>query len=179
MATEPNFQLTTKDHAILQAMLERHDSTRGPFARLLERKLRSSAICFRDDIPADVVTLNTRFSYRVDGQPTGPHLLVQGEVDDLPDYAVSIHTIRGLALLGLAERASITVELGRDIAEELCVEHVLSQPEAEARPRATAHRLARGNGAGQAPNVVSFPMKPAPAAAFPLTDDDDPGPQAA
>ena len=179
MATEPLFQLKTRDHAILQAMLERHGGARGPFARLLERKVRTSAICFRDDIPADVVTLDTRLSYRVNGRPAGPHVIVQGEVDDLPDHAVSIRTIRGLALLGLSERACITVDLGRDVAEELCVEHILSQPEAEARLRATAHQLARGEEAGRTPNIVSFPRRPAPAAAFSPPDDDDPGPQAA
>lgn len=179
MVTEPHFQLTTKDHAVLQAMLERYRGPHGPFLQLLERKVRSSAIYFRDDIPPGVVTLNTRLTYRVDGRLCGPHLIVQSEGGDLPDYALSVHTLRGLALLGLAERGSVIVPLGQNIAEELRVEDVLSQPEAEARLRETTRGLAQGDSAGRTQNVVSFMRKPAPAPFRPGPDDDDPGPRAA
>lgn len=179
MVTEPHFQLTTKDHAILQTMLERHRGPCGPFVQLLEQKVRASTIYFRDDIPPGVVTLNSRLTYWVNGVLTGPHLIVQSVGEDLPDYAVSIHTIRGLALLGLAERASITVALGQDEVEELRVEDVLSQPEAEARVREIARWPSQGE-SGPGANVVSFLRKQAPMAhSHPAPEDDDPGPQAA
>lgn len=180
MVTEPHFQLTTKDHAVLQSMLERHRGPYGPFAQLLDRKVRSSAIYFRDDIPPGVVTLNSRLTYQVNGRLCGPHLIVQSEGDNLPDYALSIHTIRGLALLGLAERGSISVSIGEDMAEEIRVEDVLFQPEAEARLHETTRALAQGDSAGRTQNVVSFLRKPAPAPTRrPRPDDDDPGPRAA
>lgn len=182
MVTEPHCQLTTKDHAILQAMLERHRGPHGPFIQLLERKVRSSAIYFRDDIPPGVVTLNTRLTYRVNGVLTGPHLVVQSEGQDLPEYALSIHTIRGLALLGLAERATVAVPLGHDVVEELRVEDVLSQPEAEVRSRETARGIVQGDSAGRTGNVVSFLRKPARmefSGPSLHPDDDDPGPRAA
>lgn len=180
MVTEPHYQLTTKDHAILQGMLERHRGPHGPFIQLLGRKLRSSAIYFRDDIPPGVVTLDTRLTYRVNGVLTGPHLIVQDEGDDLPDYALSIRTLRGLALLGLAERATVTVQLGHNVMEELRIEDVLSQPEAELRTRETARGLVQGDSAGRTGNVVSFQRKPALMAySGSSPDDDDPGPRAA
>lgn len=180
MVTEPHFQLTTKDHAILQAMLERYRGPYGPFVQLLEQKIRSSAIYFRDDIPPGVVTLNSRLTYWVNGVLIDPHLIVQSEGDDLPDYALSIHTIRGLALLGLAERNSVTIALEQDEVEDLRVEDVLSQPEAEARVREIARWPFQGESGSPGANVVSFLRKPVPMAHLHRDpEDDDPGPQAA
>jgi regulator of nucleoside diphosphate kinase len=128
MATEPHFQLTTKDHAVLQAILERHRGPRGPYVQLLERKVRDSSIYFREDIPPGVVTLDTRLTYFVDGTRTGPHLIVQSTGADLAPFALSIHTIRGLALLGMAEQSTITLDLGEGVQEVLRVEDVVFQP---------------------------------------------------
>src|SRR5690606_34609989 len=102
MVTEPHCQLTTRDHAILQSMLERYRGPRGPYLQLLERKVRDSSICFRADVPPDVVTIDTRLVYLVDGIRKGPHQLVHGDgAESLPPFALSIRTVRGLALLGL------------------------------------------------------------------------------
>lgn len=178
MVTEPRFLLTTKDHAILQALHEQQRGPHGPFQQLLGRKLRSSAIAFSGDIPPGVVTLGSRITYRVDGRLLGPHVLVQSEAAGLPDFAVSIHTLRGLALLGLAERGALTLDLGNGAVEELRVEDVLSQPEAEARLRDAA-RTRPGVGGGEG-TIVSFRQKVAHLAPYPSDpDDDDPGPRAA
>lgn len=181
MVTEPQFQLTTKDHAILQAMLERYRGPRGPYTLLLERKVRDSAIFFRDDIPPGVVTLNTSLTYLVDGKLTGPQVIVQSEATDLPPLALSIHTLHGLALLGLGEGSSISVDFSEGVRKILTVKDVLSQPEAQARATQAAGGIVQGDSAGRTQNVVSFPSRRA-AAGFPASpnhDDDDPGPQAA
>lgn len=179
MVTEPHFQLTTKDHAILQTLLERYRGPRGPYVALLERKVRDSAICFSDDIPPGVVTLNSRFTCFVNGTATGPHLLVQGDAGDLPPPALSITTLRGLALLGLAERSSIMIETENGAPETLVVDDVLSQPEAEARMSETVKGVVQGDSAGRTENILSFrPRASAPRHA-PAPDDDDPGPRAA
>lgn len=180
MATDPHVQLTTKDHAILQTMLERYRGPSGPYLHLLERKTRDSAIYFRDDIPPGVVTLNTRLTYFVDGVRSGPHLVVQSEAGDLPPFALSIHTLRGLALLGMAERGTITIDLGAGMHETLRVEDVLFQPEADARINETAKGLVQGDSADRTRTIVS--LRRASHRAFGLDrnpDDDDPGPRAA
>lgn len=164
MATEPLFQLTTRDHAILEAMLERHRGPHGPFARLLERKLRASAIAFREDIPPGVVTLGSRVGYLVDGRPAGPHLLVEDDADAAAGHALSIRTIRGLALLGLSVRAEIVVDLGEDVSETLRVEAVAQPPAPENTPENTTVVRFRPRAA--------MPRHPGP-------EDDDPGPRAA
>ena len=172
MIIEAESQLTTKDHAILQTMLERYRGPHGPYLTLLEKKVRDSTIYFRDDIPPGVVTVNTRLTYRVGDVSVGPQLIVQSETNDLPPFALSIHTITGLALLGLAERRPVTIALGADDEETLQVEAILSQPEAEARLRERTADSPR-----QPQNVVSFPAR-RPQPVF-EPDDDDPGPRAA
>lgn len=178
MVTEPRFLLTTKDHAILQAMYDQHHGPHGPYEQLLGRKLRASAIAFSDDLPPGVVTLGSRFSYRVNGTLVGPQVLIQGEAANLPDFAISVHSLRGLALLGLAERSALVLDLGNGNTEELRVEDVLSQPDSGVGRRDVVG-TAKDPGGGDA-NVVSFRRKAAhsaPSGSGP--DDDDPGPRAA
>ncbi|MGS1095499.1 transcription elongation factor GreAB [Aquamicrobium terrae] len=166
MVTDPHFQLTTRDHAILQAMLEQHSGPYDAWVTLLERKVRESTLYFRDDIPPGVVTLGTKLTYLVDGVVIGPHVVVQDADGDISG-ALSLRSLRGLALLGLAERAALRIETGAGGAETVQVHEVLSQPEAEARAAARPVQ-----------NVVSFrPRRAGPAIGF--DPDDDPGPSAA
>ena len=160
MVTEPRFQLTTRDHAVLQALLDDYEGPHGPYSLLLGQKLRACAIAFSDDIGADVVTLGARVAYTVNGAPAGPHRLVQDDAHDLPHDTVSIRTMRGLALIGLCEGAAVTVDLGNGAIEELAIGRVLPEPEA--------------GGA----TVVSFRPRNA-AAPVSGPEDDDPGPRAA
>ena len=103
----PISRITTKDIAILETMLSRYNGSCRHFAALLRRKVDSSAIYLRDDIPPDTVTLNSSVAYSVGTTVAGPHLVVQGEIEDLPAFAVSIHSLRGLALLGMSEGESV------------------------------------------------------------------------
>lgn len=172
MVTEPHFQLTTRDHAILQAMLERHGGPHDAFVSLLERKVRESTLYFRDDIPPNVVTLTTRLVYLLDRTQCGPQTIVQEAAAEKPGM-LSLRTVRGLALLGLAEGAVFRVETGEGSAELLQVHEILSQPEAQARAAARREH-----------NVVSFRPRRATPVAGPgpgvdFDPDDDPGPSAA
>lgn len=183
MATEPRFHLTTRDHAILQALFDAHRGPHGPYLLLLEQKLRGSALAFSDDIPADVATLGSRIAYTVDGVPAGPHELVEGEVPGHAEDGLSMRTLRGLALLGLSEGNAVVIDLGERARETLRVVEVLSQPEAAARGKAAAPNAnapgADAAGKGGAA-VVSFrPRAARPAFPDPAPDDDDPGPRAA
>lgn len=190
MATEPRSHLTTRDHVALQALLDAYDGPHGPYAQLLEQKLRESAVSFSDDIAATIVTLGSSLIYTVDGRISGPHVLVDGDVDgDVGADAeasrqghrmLSIRTLRGLALLGLAEGDAVAVDLGEGASEELVVRQVLSQPEAEARHRTPAPSRIAAADPGSASTVVSFrPKPPRQTFADPGPDDDDPGPRAA
>lgn len=178
MVTEPHFQLTTKDHAVLQEILERYRKPHGPYLALLERKVRDSVIYFGDDIPPGVITLDSQATYFVNGVRNGPHLIFRGDEGDERPAGVSILTLRGLALLGLAEGGSIVIDHDAATSETLVVEDVISQPEAEARMNETAKGLIQGDSAGRTGNIVSF-RRPVQPAFTTNSDDDDPGPHAA
>lgn len=174
MVTEPQFQLTTRDHAFLQAMLDQHRGPHDAFVRLLDRKLRASAIMFSDDIPPGVVTLGSRVAYRIDGAPAGPHVLVEEQTAGNAGEALSIRAMHGLALLGLAEGASVAIDSGGGVMQTLQVETVLSQPEAQARMRRNERRDERETSG----SVLHFRPRMT-ASRHPGPDDDDPGPRAA
>jgi regulator of nucleoside diphosphate kinase len=167
----PISRITTKDIAILETMLSRYNGSCRHFAALLRRKVDSSAIYLRDDIPPDTVTLNSSVTYTVGTTVAGPHLVVQGEIEDLPAFAVSIHSLRGLALLGMSEGESVDVPVSDTESERLYVDRVLSQPEAEANLA-----LRRPAGPLHASNVLPLRMRRSGRDA---PDGDDPGPQAA
>ncbi|CAN7273960.1 transcription elongation factor GreAB [Rhizobium sp. LjRoot30] len=177
MQRETFFQLTTKDVDILTALLDRSPEDHA-YLRLLRNKLNFSTICFRDDVPSDVVTLNSRLCYSINGRPHGPHILVQSEGDDLPAFAISIHTMRGLALLGLAVGEVTTIAYANGRHETLAVEELMHQPEVALR--LGKHRsLDPAAELGQS-GVVWF--RPKNQRAFVPDNDsdgDDPGPQAA
>ncbi|MGE0502222.1 MAG: nucleoside-diphosphate kinase [Rhizobiaceae bacterium] len=126
--------LTSKDYFILQAILDRGEIDPA-LVPPLRRKLASAAVVLRDDVPADVVTINSRIAYSVDGGACRSRLLVQGQGPDFPSFALSIRTPRGLALLGRAEGQAALIALGDGAYERLRVERLFHQPEADIRAR--------------------------------------------
>ena len=181
MSNEPYCQLTTKDLSVIEVMLDRRNDRDGPLAALIQRKLDAAIVVFRDDIPPKVVTLNSRVAYRVDHGILKEHLIVQSAGADFPDFALSIHTLRGLGLLGLAEGQSITIDAYDGGEETLLVESVIFQPEAGFRDRER-----RVIGPFQPSDGIPYSVGKAvslrlkrPPALVPDADDDDLGPQAA
>lgn len=170
MHTEFEFRLTARSASVLTAMLDHAAAAQPAFTALLRRKLGRSSICFGSDIPQDVVTLNSHVLYTVDGELAGPHLIVSSEGDDFPDYALSIHEIRGLALLGLREGQSITVEEDDDAPTMLSVVKVGFQSESTEIPRLRTTAASNSR-------VVAFRGRtPGAGSRF---EPDDPGPRAA
>lgn len=175
MSTNPYCQLTTKDHTILETMLERCGDRDSKLAALLRQKLKAAAVVFRDDIPPKVVTLNSRVAYRIDDGPVRTQLIVQGEGSDFPHFALSIYTLHGLALLGLAERQSIVIERADGGDETIFVEQIVFQPESNFRGRERQM-------SNPISNIARLQFRRAPqsgSATAMAPDDDDPGPQAA
>ena len=169
MSTNFDFRLTARAASVLTAMLEHAPAARPSFAALLRSKLNHSSICFASDIPSGVVTLNSHVLYTVDGQNAGPHLIVPTEGDDFPDYALSIHELRGLALLGLTEGQSITIEEENGKKTTLTVVRVGYRPDSIAWAGDPPPALVQ-------PQVVQFRPRPSQAPSF---EPDDPGPRAA
>jgi regulator of nucleoside diphosphate kinase len=162
-------RLTTKDYAVLETMLERSREPCGAHATLLRRKLAGADIRLNEDIPADVVTINSRAAFRVNDAPAETRIVAQAPIDGLVGMLLPVTTLRGLALLGLAEGESIMIG-----ADKLSVVEVAYQPEA-------AHREALRLRMPRAKPVLRL-VHSAPELAFGvgrLDASDDPGPSAA
>lgn len=173
MSREAFCQLTAGDLNILMSMLDETGHTKS-FTILLREKLNYASVFFREDIPENIVTLDTQVAYTVNGVRTGPHLLVRNAASRPANSAISVRTMRGLALLGLAvgERTEILGEDGWP--ETLAVERIVFQPESEACLKQTSTEPVQL--IDHAPQVVNFRPQPRKVA---IPYDDDPGPSAA
>lgn len=119
--------LTAKDHCVLETILDHFARMplKADYAAFLRRKLAQAVIVLRDDIPPDVVTLNSRIVYAINDETRGQVLLVQREGDDFPSFALSLYDMKGLALIGLSEGGSADLPNG----DRLTLVSVLHQPE--------------------------------------------------
>ena len=134
MPTIDSCQLTTKDYTILEVMQERRPA-RDAFSAILQRKISSAVVMFREDVPANVVTLSTRVAYRVNDGPAETRIVAHDEMRGLVGMLLPITNPRGLALLGLAEGQSISIPTTDGGLETLTVHEVVYQPEAARRER--------------------------------------------
>lgn len=135
MSTTDSCQLTTKDYTILEVVRDRHPMRDETFWAILQRKISSAVVMFRDDIPANVVTLNSRVAYRVNDGPAETRIIAHDQMRGLVGMLLPITNLRGLALLGLAEGQSISIPTADGRAETLTVHEVVYQPEAARRER--------------------------------------------
>jgi regulator of nucleoside diphosphate kinase len=187
MPSTETFQLTTKDHTVLDVMRERSTGRDEIVAEILRRKLSRAVVLFGEDIPAEVVTLSSRVTYRVDGGPAETRIISPENMRGLVGLLLPIGHPRALALIGLAEGQSMTIPKPGGGTETLAVVQVVYQPEAarrerlepapKAAPRPPRHnsgflRLVHDADAGAGMPVESQPV-------FVDTGPDDPGPSAA
>src|SRR5690606_23778161 len=98
-------------------------------------KLSRAIIRFSEDIPADVVTLSSRVTYRVDDGPAETRIIAPDNMRGLIGLLLPICHPRALALIGLAEGQSMAIPRTDGGIETLSVVHVMYQPEAARRER--------------------------------------------
>ena len=174
--------LTTKDFTILEVMLDRSPDPAGAMTALLRRKLDTARVAFRDDVTSDVATLSSRISFSVDGDADS-RVLSHDRMSGPTGLFVPITTLRGLALLGLAEEETICI--ADDESAETCIrlERVLYQPEAARREKAAIAQAATPEMRRSSLRVISGPLatnqRKAYAGLVVSADGDDPGPTAA
>jgi regulator of nucleoside diphosphate kinase len=170
--------LTTKDVTILEgllATLESRAQGNTPIVSLLRRKLAHAQISFREDIAPCIATINSRVEFRVDNGPVQASILTLGGEYALPGATLSVSTLRGLALLGLTEGQSITIDRLDGRTEVLRLERILHQPEFARRAKAEA-KVVDGL---RYPNARAAWSQTKRRTSFYGPDDNDPGPSAA
>lgn len=176
-------QLTTKDFAIVRTMLDRLAWSGGPLVALLRRKLATAQVVFSNEADADVVTLNSRVVFSVDGGASYTRIVTQGTVEGMVGQTIPLTVPRGLALLGLRKGQSISVDVGRGDDETIEVQDILYQPEA-ARPGISSPPPALEAEERRFPVLVFSADRPSPLGAERKIrhisgNGDDPGPSAA
>jgi regulator of nucleoside diphosphate kinase len=134
-------QLTAGDVKVLMScLITMARETSSAFTVLLREKINHAEIFFKDDILPGIVTLDSRILYSVNGRIAGPQVLVRRSPESLPDYALSVHTLRKLALLGIAQGDTVDFLLEEGRLEVLQVEHV-EPPRLGRRPQLVRSRV--------------------------------------
>ncbi|MEZ5782228.1 MAG: nucleoside-diphosphate kinase [Rhizobiaceae bacterium] len=135
MSHDEAFQLTTKDHAILDVMRERAMG-RDPIAcEILRRKLSRATLMFGEDVAPTVVTLSSRVQFRVDDAPAETRIISPDNMRGLVGQCLPISSHRALALIGLSEGQSMTIPKSDGGEETITAVQVVYQPEAARRER--------------------------------------------
>jgi regulator of nucleoside diphosphate kinase len=173
--------LTTKDFTIVEVMRDRclgHDDALEP---ILKRKIESAIVMFRDDVPDDVATMSSRVTFSVNGRDPDTRIISPDKMTSMVGMFLPVTTLRGLALLGLAEGERFVFTNRDGVEERILLEKVDYQPEAARREKEALerHSLERAPGKPSLRLVRGAFDERAPL--VPVSPDgfDDPGPSAA
>jgi regulator of nucleoside diphosphate kinase len=126
-------QLVTRDFHILQSMLAERHGRNDPLEPLLREKLTAAKILLPHEVPPDVVTLYSRVRYRVGTQAPTTRVIIHDAAHEMVGATLPITHPRGLALLGLAERAAVTAPDAQGNPQPLYIDVIVYQPQAERR----------------------------------------------
>ncbi|MBB3660243.1 regulator of nucleoside diphosphate kinase [Rhizobium sp. BK650] len=167
--------LTTKDYTLLETI---HDD---PLVRdtallsLVRRKKASAIVLFREDLPEDVASVNSRVTFSVDGR-RDTRVLTTDRMTTPVGMLLPVDTLRGLALLGLREGQTIVIENVDGHLEAISLDAVNYQPErVMRRSRGFPVRM----GSGDKP-ILRLVQGVGPACSGrPPEEPEDPGPSAA
>lgn len=183
MSSSETFQLTTKDHAILEVMRERNVARDEIISEILRRKLSRAIIRFSEDIPADIVTLSSRVTYRIDDGPAETRILAPDNMRGLIGLLLPIGHPRALALIGLAEGQSMAIPRTDGGLETLTAVNVMYQPEAARRERLMQPLTGGPSATSRSRPALKLVHSSEGPTNFRAADDrvepDDPGPSAA
>jgi regulator of nucleoside diphosphate kinase len=173
--------LTTKDFTIIEVMRDRCLGQDDPLAPILKRKIGSTIVMFRDDVPDDVATMSSRVTFSVNGRDPDTRIISHDRMASTVGMFLPVTTLRGLALLGLSEGEHFVFTNSDGVEEQVLLEKVDYQPEAARREKEALER----HSMGRAPGKPSLRLvrgdfhDRAPLVAVSPGGFDDPGPSAA
>lgn len=168
--------LTTMDYMVLESMLERGGNAH---AGELRRKLASAVVVLPAEIDPEIVTLNCRVVFRLDGGAREERMLVAYPREHVTGLTLPVASPLGLALLGMKVGQHATVRRPDGKLEGLTVEQVIYQPEAHLRARRSDPARATASPRQQGSVTVVRLSPRARPRLVPTLGDDDPGPSAA
>ena len=172
--------LTTKDFTIIEVMRDRCLGQDDPLAPILKRKIESAIVMFRDDVPDDVATMSSRVTFSLNGRDPDTRIISHDRMTSVVGMFLPVTTLRGLALLGLAEGEQFVFTNSDGVEERILLEKVQYQPEAARREKEALERLAVPSPGRPSLRLVRGAFHDrAPLVAVSPDGFDDPGPSAA
>ncbi|QEE43443.1 nucleoside-diphosphate kinase (plasmid) [Rhizobium sp. WL3] len=175
-----NIILTTKDFTILEVLRDRHHDQTGLLLPLIRNKMERAIVVFREDLPGDIASINSRVRFRVAAGESDTRVISTGQTPGPVGMFLPITTLRGLALLGLREGQAVSLVNMNGVTEKIVLEKVEYQPEASRREREALGQEELM--AGQKPmlRVISGGLdRRNRLVCMPANGSDDPGPSAA
>ena len=134
--------LTTKDFTIVEVMRDRCLGQDDPLAPILKSKIESAIVMFRDDVPDDVATMSSRVTFSLNGRDPDTRIISHDRMTSVVGMFLPVTTLRGLALLGLAEGEQFVFTNSDGVEERILLEKVQYQPESARREKEALERLA-------------------------------------
>jgi regulator of nucleoside diphosphate kinase len=131
MTTSPAPQFTERDHAILFGLARQGGLHTAAYYELLHEKLRRAVIIPLERVEPDLATFGSLVRYRVDGGRPLEHKLLLVPRYGQEQHALSVKSLRGLALLGMREGHIFTGGSSGEQQEVMEIEMILFQPEAD------------------------------------------------
>ncbi|MCB1468477.1 MAG: nucleoside-diphosphate kinase [Rhizobiaceae bacterium] len=171
--------LTTKDHTILEVMLDRCANPASEMASLLRKKIRSAQIVFRDDVPPNVVTLSSRVTFSINGKPSDTRVIAHERMHHPVGLFLPLTTPRAVAMLGMLEGQAFRFPVEGGLSETIVVERILYQPEAARRERDAMPEVSRARPRPVLTVIEGARNRSPEAVGVRPNGFDDPGPSAA
>ena len=127
---KPKLTISSRDAERLEALLASSPNRAFPGRDDLEAELARADIVPPDEIPANVVTMNSRVRFRMESSQEAFYLtLVYPQEVDAKGGTISILAPVGSALLGLSAGDEIEWPKPGGGTLRVCIEEVIAQPE--------------------------------------------------
>jgi regulator of nucleoside diphosphate kinase len=122
----PPIFLPPAEYRRLQHLMLTMIGSRSPFASILRRKLGAARAVAPVPFPPDVALSEARVRFRIGGKRSDDRILTWRPPSRNDQTKLSLHTHRGLALLGLSPGETVSYRTADDRTEFLEVAEVVS-----------------------------------------------------
>lgn len=167
--------LTSKDFTLLENLVHNWGEPFPGASEHIRRKLASAAVVFPEDVPSNVVTLNSRVRFRVGTALPEERTIVGGPSEARYGMTLPLASPRGVALIGAAVGQTVNALRPDGSTEFLVIEAVPYQP-GQTHSEVGLRVISRQ----ELPDAHSvFPTARRRFVTAGFRNDDDPGPSAA
>lgn len=166
--------VTARDFMVLEELARLWLRPEDPARRALLEMLEQCQVVPPDRVAADVVTLDSRVLFRVNGSAMEERVIVLPDAHDVPGRSLPVTAPRALAMLGLRAGSTIVSHRRDGSSERIEILSIAYQPEEAARRRSAPNI----SGTGSASPLVAPRSAVTAHDGYPPRDGDEPPPAA-